>query len=129
MENAEQTHITADVVRKKYPQVYEEIFKAGAQAERKRIEAIEDLGNFTGYEEVVKKMKFDGESTAEMVELAVFRAEREKKQKVAAQFSEDGSKAAALLAEAGTVTAGDGGAAPQEPSPCAKVLEKFERSK
>ncbi len=129
MENTEQTHITADVVREKYPQVYEEIFRAGAKAERERIEAIEDLGNFTGYEELVRKMKFDGESTAEMVELAVFRAEREKKQKVAAQFSEDGSKAAALLAEAGTVVAGDGGAAPQEPSPYAKVLEKFKRSK
>jgi signal peptide peptidase SppA len=100
--NADQdVTITAESVKEKYPQAYEQIFKAGAEAERKRIEAIENLGQFTGYGELVKEMKFDGKSTAEMVELAVFRAEREKKQKIGEDYSKDGAKAAALLAEAG----------------------------
>jgi len=118
--------ITADVVKEKYPQVYEQIFKAGAEAERKRIEAIESLGEFKGYEDLVKSMKFDGKSTAEMVELAVFRAEREKKAKVAEDFSKDGAKAAALLAEAGVgAVVADGKMKEQKSSPYAKVLEKF----
>ena len=120
------TQITADVIKKEYPKVWEEIFQAGAKAERERIKAIEDLGEFKGYEELVKKMKFDGKSSAEMVELAVFRAEREKKAKVAENFSKDGAKAAALLAEAGV---GAVETTPQQKtSPYAKVLEKFKRS-
>ena len=119
------TQITADVIKQEYPKVWEEIFQAGAKAERERIKAIEDLGEFKGYGELVKKMKFDGVSNAEMVELAVFRAEREKKAKVAEEFSKDVAKAAALLAEAGV---GGVEATPQETSPYAKVLEKFKRS-
>ena len=122
----ENTQITADVIKQKYPKVWEEIFQAGAEAERQRIKAIEDLGEFKGYEELVKKMKFDGVSSAEMVELAVFRAEREKRAKVAEDFSKDGAKAAALLAEAGV---GAVEATPKEKtSPYAQVLKKFKRS-
>ena len=120
-----QETITADVIKQEYPKVWEEIFQAGAKAERERIKAIEDLGEFKGYEDLVKRMKFDGVSSAEMVELAVFRAEREKKAKVAEEFSKDGAKAAALLAEAGV---GGVEATPQKISPYAKVLEKFKRS-
>ena len=122
-----QETITADVIKQEYPKVWEEIFQAGAKAERERIKAIEDLGEFKGYEDLVKRMKFDGVSSAEMVELAVFRAEREKKAKVAEEFNRDGAKAAALLAEAGV---GAVEATPQEKktSPYAKVLEKFKRS-
>jgi ClpP class serine protease len=120
----ENTQITADVIKEKYPEAYEQIFRAGAEAERKRIKAIEDLGEFKGYEDLVKKMKFDGKSSAEMVELAVFRAEREKKAKVAADFSKDGEKAAALLAEAGVGAVDD---TPKQKSPYAKVLEKIKR--
>jgi signal peptide peptidase SppA len=122
----ENVQITADIIKEKYPQVYEQIFKAGAEAERERIKAIEDLGEFKGYEDLVKSMKFDGVSTAEMVELAVFRAEREKKAKVAESFSKDGAKAAALLAEAGVgAVVADGKIKEQKSSPYAKVLEKF----
>ena len=120
-----QETITADVIKQEYPKVWEEIFQAGAKAERERIKAIEDLGEFKGYEDLVKRMKFDGVSSAEMVELAVFRAEREKKAKVAEEFNRDGAKAAALLAEAGV---GAIEATPQKTSPYAKVLEKFKRS-
>ena len=122
----ENTQITADVIKKEYPKVWEEIFQAGAKAERERIKAIEDLGDFKGYEELVKKMKFDGVSSAEMVELAVFRAERDKKAKVAEDFSKDGAKAAALLAEAGV--GGVETTSQQKTSPYARVLEKFKRS-
>lgn len=120
------TQITADVIKKEYPKVWEEIFQAGAKAERERIKAIEDLGDFKGYEELVKKMKFDGVSSAEMVELAVFRAERDKKAKVVEDFSKDGAKAAALLAEAGV--GGVETTSQQKTSPYAKVLEKIKRS-
>ena len=119
------TQITADLIKQEHPKVWEEIFQAGANAERERIKGIEDLGEFTGYEELVKKMKFDGKSTTEMVELAVFRAEREKRVKVAENFNEDGAKAAALLAEAGV---GAVETTPQKVSPYAKVLEKITRS-
>ena len=121
----ENVTISADVVREKYPQVYEQIFKAGAEAERKRIKAIEDLGEFKGYEDLVREMKFDGKSTAEMVELAVFRAEREKLQKVKAEYSKDGEKVAGLLAEANVGVSTE---ETQKTSPYAKVLEKFKRS-
>ena len=122
----ENTQITADFIKQNHSQVWEEIFQAGAESERQRIKAIEGLGEFRGYEELVKKMKFDGKSSAEMVELAVFRAEREKKAKVAEDFSKDGAKAAALLAEAGV---GAVETTPQqETSPYAKILDKFKRS-
>jgi len=121
----ENVQITADVIKEKHPQVYEEIFQAGAEAERERIKAIEDLGEFKGYEDLVKELKFDGKSTAEMVELAVFRAEREKKAKVAESFSKDGAKAAALLAEAGVGAVVADGKMKEKSSPYAKVLEKF----
>ena len=117
--------ITADAIKNKYTKVYEEIFQAGAAAERQRIKSIEELGEFRGYEEIVKEMKFDGKSSAEMVELAVFRAEREKRGKIAKDFAKDGEKAAALLAEAGV---GGVETVKQETSPYAKVLEKFKRS-
>ncbi len=122
-----QETITADVIKKEYPKVWEEIFQAGAEAERERIKSIEDLGEFFGYKELIKEMKFDGKSSAEMVELAVFRAEREKKQKVAKDFSKDGEKAAALLAEAG-VGIVETTQKEKKTSPYAKVLEKFKRS-
>jgi len=121
----ENVQITADVIKEKYPQVYEEIFQSGAKAERERIKAIEDLGEFKGYEDLVKELKFDGKSTAEMVELAVFRAEREKKTKVAEDFTKDGIKAAALLAEAGVGAVVADGKMKEKSSPYAKVLEKF----
>ena len=117
--------ITADVIKKEHPKVWEEIFQAGAEAERQRIKAIEDLGEFKGYEDLVKELKFDGKSTAEMVELAVFRAEREKKTKVAEDFTKDGIKAAALLAEAGVGAVVADGKIKEKSSPYAKVLEKF----
>ena len=120
-----QETITADVIKQEYPKVWEEIFQAGAKAERERIKAIEDLGEFKGYDDLVKRMKFDGVSSAEMVELAVFRAEREKRAKVAEEFNKDGAKAAALLAETGV---GGVETTPQKTSPYAKVLEKFKRS-
>jgi len=130
MQAEENVTITADVVKDKYPEVYETIFEAGAKAERERINAIENLGEFKGYEELVKKMKFDGVSTAEMVELAVFRAEREKKAKVAESFSKDGAKAAALLAEAGVGVAQSNtvNSQTQEKSALLKAVEKFKRS-
>jgi len=127
MQAEENVTITADVVKDKYPEVYETIFEAGAKAERERIKAIEDLGEFKGYEELVKKMKFDGVSSAEEVELAVFRAEREKKAKVAESFSKDGAKAAALLAEAGVGVAESNtvNSQTQEKSALLKAVEKF----
>jgi signal peptide peptidase SppA len=127
MKAEENVTITADILKDKYPEVYETIFQAGAETERARIKAIEDLGEFKGYEDLVKKMKFDGVSSAEMVELAVFRAEREKKAKVAESFSKDGEKAAALLAEAGVGVAESGTIKPQtqEKSALLKAVEKF----
>jgi signal peptide peptidase SppA len=124
----ENRQITPDVIKNEHPQAYEEIFQAGAEAERNRIQAIEDLGVFSGYEEVVKNMKFDGKSNAEMVELAVFRAERENKTKIASNFNKDGAKAAALLAEAGVGMVETTEEQEKKTSPYAKVLEKIKRS-
>jgi len=111
------------------PSLFDEIFKAGATAERERIQDIENLGNFTGYEEIVKNMKFDGKSTAEAVELAVFRAEREKKMKVKDEFLDDGKKAAALLAEAGMAGIEEKSQKPKASSIYDAVLNSFKGGK
>jgi len=111
------------------PSLFDEIFKAGATAERERIQDIENLGNFTGYEEIVRNMKFDGKSTAEAVELAVFRAEREKKMKVKDEFLDDGKKAAALLAEAGMAGIEEKSQTPKASSIYDAVLNSFKGGK
>ncbi len=136
LQKGEQMELSAKRLQDEFPEVYAEVFELGASAERERIRSIEGLGQFVGYEKLVTQMKFDGKSTAEMVELAIFRAEREKKMKLKSEYDQDGQKAAALLAEAGTGIGEPRNEIPDDeqksaklPSPFVKALEKLKGGK
>jgi len=118
--------MTSATLKERYPELYAEIFEAGAVAERDRIMGIEAVA-IAGYEEIVAEMKFDGKSTAEQVELAMWRAEKEKMAKMKQSWTADGEEVAALVAEAGTSVSDADGEEPQAEAKTimAKAIEKL----
>jgi len=53
-------------------------FKAGAEAERKRIQSVEEQA-LPGHEDLVAKLKYDGHTTGEQAAVQVLAAERERR--------------------------------------------------
>ncbi|WP_456390619.1 S49 family peptidase [Hydrogenimonas sp.] len=118
--------MTAATLKEQHPELYAGIFEVGATAERERIKAIEAVA-VPGFEAIVNEMKFDGKSTAEQVELAMWRAEKEKKAKMEQSWTADGEEVAALVAEAGTSVSDTDGEKPQAEAKTimAKAIEKL----
>ena len=117
--------MTAATLKERHPELYAEIFEAGAAAERERIESIEAVA-VTGFEEIVARMKFDGKSTAEQVELAMWRAEKERREKLKEAWTADGEAVASLMAEAGTAAVDKKGETQSDAeSVMAKAIEKL----
>jgi ribosomal protein L16 Arg81 hydroxylase len=57
---------------------FDEGFKAGAEAERKRIQSVEEQ-TLPGHEALIAKLKFDGHTTAQQAAVQVLAAERKKR--------------------------------------------------
>lgn len=89
--------MTVEAVKEQSPEVYEQIkqsgFVAGADAERKRIQAIETI-KAPGFEALIAENKFDPEATKESVASLVLEAQEKKRSDVAKALKEDGEEAA-----------------------------------
>jgi len=68
-------------------------FKAGAEAERARIQAVEEQ-LMPGHEELVAKLKFDGKTTGEQAAVQILAAEKKKLGGIAADLKTDAPKTA-----------------------------------
>jgi capsid assembly protease len=68
-------------------------FTAGADAERARIQAVEEQ-LMPGHEELVAKLKFDGKTTGEQAAVQILAAERKKLGSIAADLRTDAPKTA-----------------------------------
>lgn len=94
--------MTLEEFRAEHPQLHEQIvndaYAEGVVAERERIQAIDSI-NVTGYEEMVRTMKFDGKSTALEVKSALFDVNQEKLSKVKANVLADAEDLAAQAGE------------------------------
>ncbi len=57
---------------------FDEVFRAGAKAERERIQAVE-AQFLPGHEDLIAKLAFDGKTTGEQAAVAVLAAEKKKR--------------------------------------------------
>jgi hypothetical protein len=65
-------------------------FSAGAEAERKRIQAVEEQGSgFPGHEDLVAKLKYDGKTTGPQAAVQIIAAEKKKLVSIAADLRAD----------------------------------------
>ena len=70
-------------------------FKAGADAERSRIQAVEEQGSvLAGHEDLVAKLKFDGKTTGDQAAAQILAAEKKKLGGIAADLKTDAPKTA-----------------------------------
>ena len=68
----------------------QEALKLGAEQERARIQGIEaQAKGFPGHDELIRTMKFDGETTAEQAAMKILEAERSLKAKAAKDLHKD----------------------------------------
>jgi hypothetical protein len=76
-----------DGVRKQW---WDDGFKAGAESERARIQAVEEQANgMPGHEELVARLKFDGKTTGPEAAVAIIAAEKKKLAAIAADLRAD----------------------------------------
>jgi len=73
-------------------QCHDEGFKAGAEAERARIQAVE-AQTMPGHEALIATLKFDGKTTGEQAAVQVLGAERKKLAAMGADLAKDAPKA------------------------------------
>lgn len=66
-----------DQIKNEYPDLYEQLINQGAEAERERIAAIDELG-IAGHEDLVAAAKNDKNMTAEKLAVQIIKAEKEK---------------------------------------------------
>jgi signal peptide peptidase SppA len=74
---------------------FDEGFKAGADAERSRIQAVEEQGSvLAGHEDLVAKLKFDGKTTGDQAAAQILAAEKKKLGGIAVDLRTDAPKTA-----------------------------------
>lgn len=71
--------------------IIESARQEGAEAERKRIQAVEDQ-SMPGHEELIQEMKFDGKTTGEQAAARIVKAEKEARDKHLKEFRESGAE-------------------------------------
>lgn len=90
--NKEEKPMTLDKLKAEHPELVDairnEALKEGAEKERARIQAIEDLG-LTGYDELVMSAKFEKNMTAEQLAVEAWKAEKGKKKAHLADLKAD----------------------------------------
>ena len=101
-----ETKMTAEAFKAANPAAYEEIFNAGATAERERIEAIANI-DAPHYQEIVRAAMFDGKSTVNDVKVALFDAKEDTKAKAVSSFTKGGKETAEALANISTTHTGN----------------------
>ena len=76
-------------------QRFEEGYKAGAEDERKRIQAVEEQGSIlAGHDDLIAKLKYDGKTTGEQAAVQILAAEKKKLGGIAADLRADAPKTA-----------------------------------
>ena len=100
--------MTKEALQKEHGDLYNEIFAAGASAERARIEGIfKSVPAEALQDERVVALAFDGESTATDIKATLYDLEQEKRTATAAQIETDGEQLAAQLHDVGTAPAAE----------------------
>jgi hypothetical protein len=82
---------------------FNEGFKAGAEGERKRIQAVE-AQNLPGHEDLIATLKFDGKTTGEQAAMAVLAAEKKKLGGIAADLRTEAPRTAGNVPTETTVS-------------------------
>jgi ClpP class serine protease len=77
----------ADFIKANHAELYNSIFKAGAEQERARILAVKE-NSIPGLEEQIESMMFDGETSGEQAAVAMLKAVKEQGAQVAAQIAQ-----------------------------------------
>ena len=96
-----ETVLTAESIRETNPTVYQEIYTAGATAERERIQSIANI-DAPHYQAVIKEMMFDGKSTVNDVKVALFDAKEDTRIRANASFVKGGKMIADALGNIST---------------------------
>lgn len=86
--------MTLEEMKAQYPEfcnaIKEEGIKEGIEKERKRIQAIEEMA-LSGYDEIMKKAKFESGITAEQMAVEMIKAEKSKQINIQKNIKEDAS--------------------------------------
>jgi ATP-dependent Clp protease, protease subunit len=82
---------TLDELKNQYPNLFNQAREEGVQAERSRIQAIEDLA-LPGNEEIINKAKFESGISAEAVAMEVIKAEKKRGQTYLTNAQEDAAQ-------------------------------------
>jgi len=93
--------LTAESIRETNPTVYQEIYNAGATAERERIQSIANI-DAPHYQTIIKEAMFDGKSTVNDVKVALFDAKEDTRIRANASFVKGGKETAEALANIST---------------------------
>ena len=96
--------MTLEKLKAEHPEIVEairneakaEMMKEGAENERARIKAIEEIA-VTGHEELVAKAKFDEPMTAEQLAVAILKADKAKNAAALAARTAEGEAVAAAV--------------------------------
>jgi hypothetical protein len=84
--------MTVEEFQEKYPQTYDVVYgsgiEAGRQTERERIKAVENQ-LMPGHENLVARLKYDGETTGEQAAVLILAAEKETRQKMLQNLKDD----------------------------------------
>ena len=122
-----ETVVTAEAFKSANPAAYQEIFTAGATAERERIQAIAAI-DAPHYQAVIQEHMFNGTSTVDNVKVALFDAKEDKLTTAQISFAKGGAEAAAALKNISTAhTDGGGQAGTAEASVTASVKKATEK--
>jgi len=95
------TNITAEDLKKTNPTIYQEIYNAGATAERERIQSIANI-DAPHYQTVIQEAMFDGKSTVNDVKVALFDAKEDTRIRANASFVKGGKMIADALGNIST---------------------------
>jgi len=117
-----ETTMTAEAFKTANPTAYEEIFNAGATAERERIEAIANI-DAPHYQTVIRAAMFDGKSRVNDVKVALFDAKEDTKTKASASFAKGGKDTADALANISTMHTENIGDTQTKENPLMKHIE------
>ena len=84
--------MTVEELKEQYPETYDAVhsagIEAGRQTERERIKAVENQ-LMPGHEDLVDKLKYDGETTGEQAAVLILAAEKETRQKMLQNLKDD----------------------------------------
>lgn len=119
----EPTAISTEEFKKVNPTAYQEIFNAGATAERERIEAIANI-DAPHYQDVIREHMFNGKSTVNDVKVALFDAKEDRRSKAHLSFAKGGKEVADALANISTTHTDNTTATKKRENPLMKHINK-----